>query len=92
MTYVDDKKSPPQFDLPTYSIEPLKKMMHSGLCGNYHIHCDPFLGVGRQAVRIITCFCEYCIDTIKSEWVEGKKLAEHPRFQKNVHFKYASVF
>ena len=66
--------------------------MHSGLCGHYHIHCDPLLGVGLKAIKIIPCFCESCIDTIKSEWLEDKKPTEQPHFQRNVNLKYASVF
>ena len=66
-------------------------MIHSGLCGHYHIHCDPFLGVGRQSVRIIPCCCDSCIEKIKIEWVEGKEPTEQPRLQRNVHLKHASV-
>ena len=48
-------------------------MMHPWLSGNYHIHWDPLLGVGHQAVII---FWDSCIDKIKSKWVEGKEPAE----------------
>ena len=29
---------------------------------------------------------------MKSEWLEGKEPTEQPRFHRNVHCKYASVF
>ena len=67
-------------------------MMHSRLRGHYHIHCEPFLGVGFQAVIRIQCCCESCIEKIKSEWVEGKEPAEQPLLYRNVHWKYASFF
>ena len=68
------QNSPPQFYLPTYFIKPYKtNVIHSGLFGNYHIHCDPLLGFFCQYVRRIPCFCESCIETKKSEWLEGKE-------------------
>ena len=51
---------------------PKNNTMHSGFRGHYHIHCDPFFGVGRQAVRRIPCCCESCIEIIESERVEGE--------------------
>ena len=55
-------------------------VMCLGICGHYQIHWNPFLGVGRQYFRIITCCCDSCINTIKIEWVEGKYPAEQPSF------------
>ena len=72
VTYVDDKTFHYNFTCRLTSASLRKNMMNSGIFGNYHIHYDPFFGFGCQYVIIIPCCCNSCIETIKSEWVEGK--------------------
>ena len=70
----------------------LPKTPNSGLLSHYHIHCDPDLGVNRQALRRIPCACATCEERKKMQWFPGVDAKDQPRFQQNKECKYWPIF
>jgi hypothetical protein len=58
----------------------------------YNIHIDPYLGVGRGALRQIPCACKACERYRKRKWVTGIEPEKQPRFEQNRECKYWPIF
>ena len=46
----------------------------------YHIRCDPELGKGVCAMRLINCSCTGCVEKLSKPWVPNLDKTLQPRY------------
>ena len=58
---------------------------------HYHIQCDPYLGIGRCSIRIISCDFIVCINAMDLPWGPYLVPKDQSRYSSAKKFKYYPI-
>jgi len=65
---------------------------HNGVMGHYNVRADPYLGIGKVAVRRIPCACTGCHKQLQLEWQSGVPSEEQQCYAASTTCKFHVLF